>query len=101
MAESVAQGLHHMAHQCTLSETNEDLFHDTHLELQERMQNPIMFHAEMMGDIMYLQQVLRQHDAKEFVQAVVKEINRHVDCKNWTLKKRSKVPDDVQIVPSV
>jgi hypothetical protein len=101
MAESVAQGMHHMAHQSTLSETNEDLYHDTHLELQERMQNPIAFHAEMMGDILYLQQALRQHDAKEFVQAVVKKVNGHVDCKNWSLKKRSKVRDDVQIVPSV
>jgi hypothetical protein len=53
MADSVAQGMHHMAHQSTLSETNEDLFHDIHLELQERMQNPIAFHAEMMGDILY------------------------------------------------
>jgi hypothetical protein len=59
MAESVAQGLHRMAHQSTLSETNEDLFHGAHLELQERMQNPIAFHAEMMSDIMYLQQALR------------------------------------------
>jgi hypothetical protein len=50
---------------------------------------------------MYLQQALQQHDAKEFVQAVVKEINGHVDCKNWTLKKRNEVPKDVQIVPSV
>jgi hypothetical protein len=55
----------------------------------------------MMGDIMHLQQALRQHNSKKFVQAVVKEINGHVDCKNWTLKKRSKVPDDIQIVPSV
>jgi hypothetical protein len=101
MAESVAQGLHHMAHQSVFEETDEDLFHDAHLELQERMRNPIAFHAEMMGDIMYLQQALRQHDAKEFVQAVIKEINGHVDCDNWTLKKRSEVPDDVQIVPSV
>jgi hypothetical protein len=84
-----------------LSETNQDLFHDAHRELQERMQNPIVVHAEMMVDIMYLQQALGQHDSKEFVQAVVKEINRHMDCKNWTLKKRNKVPDDVQIVPSV
>jgi hypothetical protein len=90
-----------MAHQSTFKETDEDLFHEAHLELQERMPNPIAFHAEMMGDIMYLQQVLRQHNAKEFVQAVVKEINGHVSCDNWTLKKRSKVPDDVQIVPSV
>jgi hypothetical protein len=60
-----------------------------------------MFHTEMMGDIMYLQQALQQHDTKKFVQAVVKEINGHVDCKNWTLKKRNEVPEDVQIVPSV
>jgi hypothetical protein len=101
MAESVAQGMHHMAHQSTLSETNEDLFHDAHLELQEQMQNPIAFHAEMMGDILYLQQVLRQPDAKEIVQAVIKEVNGHVDCNKLTLKKRSKVPEDVQIIPSV
>jgi hypothetical protein len=37
MAESVAQGLHHMAHQSTFEETDEDLFHDAHLEHQERM----------------------------------------------------------------
>jgi hypothetical protein len=65
------------------------------------MQNPIAFHAELMGDILYLQQALRQPDAKEFVQAVIKEVNGHGDCNNWTLKKRSKVPEDVQIVPSV
>jgi hypothetical protein len=54
MAESIAQVIHNLAHQSTLSETDEDLFHDAHLELQERMQNPIAFYAEMMGDILYL-----------------------------------------------
>jgi hypothetical protein len=42
-----------------------------------------------MGDIMYLQQSLRQPDVKEFVQAVVKEVNGHVDSNNWTLKKQN------------
>jgi hypothetical protein len=46
MAESVSQrdffgntGMHYMAHQSTASrdETPEDLFHDQHLALQERM----------------------------------------------------------------
>jgi hypothetical protein len=101
MAESIAQGMHHVARQSTIGETDEDLFHDAHLDLQERMRNPIAFHAKMMGDIMYLQQALRQPDAKEYVQAVVKEVNGHVDSNNWTLKKRDEVPDDVQIVPSV
>jgi hypothetical protein len=80
--QNLSQGLHHMAHQSTFKETNEDLFHNAHLELQEQMQNPIAFHAEMMGDIMYLQQALCQPNAKEFVQAVVKEINGHVDSDN-------------------
>jgi len=66
--------------QSTMGKTDEDLFYNAHLDLQERMQNPIMFHAKMMGNIMYLQQAHGQSDAKEFVQAVVKEVNRHV----WT-----------------
>jgi hypothetical protein len=53
MAESIAQGLHHVAHESITGETDEDLSHDSHLELQERMRNPIAFHAKMMGDIMY------------------------------------------------
>jgi hypothetical protein len=61
---------------------DEDLFHYSHLQLQEQMRNTIAFHAEMMSDIMYLQQVLRQPDAKEFMQAVIKEVNRHMDCNN-------------------
>ncbi len=40
-------------------------------------------------------------NVKEFVQAVIKKVNGHVDCNNWTLQKRSKVPDDVQLIPSV
>jgi hypothetical protein len=65
------------------------------------MRNLIVFHAEMMGDIMYLQQAPKQPDAKEFVQAVIKEVNGHVDSNNWMLRKQSKLPEDVQIVPSV
>jgi hypothetical protein len=89
MAESVSQrnfygnqGMHYMASQATTGNTDEDLFQDTHLQLQECMRNPIAFHAEMMGDIMYLQQALKQPDAKEFVQAVIKEVNGHVDSNN-------------------
>jgi hypothetical protein len=87
--------------QATTSKTDEDLFHDSHLQLQERMRNPIAFHAELMGDIMYLQQGLRQLDAMEFIQAVIKEVYGHVDSNNWTLRKQSEVPEEVQIVPSV
>jgi hypothetical protein len=108
MAESVSQrdfyrnqGMHYMASQATTDNTDEDLFHDANLQLQECMRNPITFHAEMMGDNMYLQQALKQPNAKEFVQAVIKEVNGHMESNNWTLQKQSDVPEDVQIVPSV
>jgi hypothetical protein len=66
MAESVSkwnfykgQGMHYMSSQATTSKMDEDLFHDSHLQLQEQMRNPITFDAEMMGDIMYFQHALR------------------------------------------
>ncbi len=54
------------------NETPEDLFHDQHLDLQERTRNPITFHAGMMGDIMYYHQALQQPDAQKFANVVVK-----------------------------
>ncbi len=93
--------MHYMASQATTGNTGEDLFHDAHLQLQEHMRNPIAFHAEMMGDIMYLQQALKQPNAKEFFQVAIKEVNGQVDSNNWILQKQSNVPEDVQIVPSV
>ncbi len=77
-------GMHYMANQSTTAfdETPDDLFHDHHINLQEHMRNPIAFHAEMMGDIMYYNQTLQQPDAKQFANAVVKEINGHVDNKH-------------------
>ena len=63
--------MHYVASQAAIENTEEDLFHDAHLDLQERMQNPVSFHAEMMGDIMYLHQALKQQDSAQFVEAVV------------------------------
>ncbi len=79
--------MHYMALQSLMGETDEDLFHDAHLELQERMRNPIAFHAKMMGDIMYYRQALKQPDASQFVDVIIKEINGHVDNKHWRLAK--------------
>jgi hypothetical protein len=66
MVESVSQwdfygnqGMHYMASQASTGDTNEDLFHDAHIQLQERMRNSIAFLAKMMGNIMYLQQALK------------------------------------------
>jgi hypothetical protein len=110
MAKSTSQSdfyvisdMHYMANQSTTAfeETPEDLFHDHHLDLQERMQNPIVFNAEMMSDNMYYNQALQQPDAKQFANALVKELNGHVDNKHWILVKQEDVPSNTQVVPSV
>jgi hypothetical protein len=121
MADSVAQqsffgpsGMHYMSASATAGNTYDgrtfgdhdgqtfkDLLHDEHLALQDRMSHPIAFHEEMMGDIMYLNQALNQLDASHFVEAVITEVNGHVDNKHWQLTKRSKVPPNVDVLPSV
>ncbi len=105
MADSVSQrdfygssNMHYMAH---LSVLSDDELHDQHLELQERMRSPIAFHAEMMGDIMYYHQAMKQPDASEFANACVKEVNGHIQAKRWKVIHRSKVPDGIDVLPSV
>jgi hypothetical protein len=65
------------------------------------MHHPIAFLTEMMGGVMYLNQALRQPDSKEFVQAVIKEVNGHDDNNHWKLIPRTEVPEGTEVVPSV
>ncbi len=98
--------MHYMAHNATTAhdddgQTVEDRQHDAHLHLQDRMSHPIAFHVEMMGDIMYLNQALHQPDADKFVEAVITEINDHVDNNHWKLTKRVDIGKDVDVLPSM
>jgi hypothetical protein len=83
----VKQKMHYMASQ-TVCEYNYGRLHDSHLNHQDCMRHPIALPAEMMGDVMYLHQVLCQPDSKEFVEAVIKEVNGHVDNDHWKLIPR-------------
>jgi hypothetical protein len=75
--------------------------HDSHLDLQDCMCHPIVFLAEMMGDIMYLHQALCQPDAREFVKAVIKEVNGYIGNDHWKLIPCTEVPEGTEVVPSV
>jgi hypothetical protein len=107
MAESVSQWdfygkekMHYMASQAVCKH-NYNRLHDSHLNLQYRMHHPVTFLAEMMGDVMYLHQALRQPGSKEFVEAVIKEVNSHVDNDHWKLIPCTEVPEGTEVVPSV
>ncbi len=55
----------------------------------------------MMGNIMYLHQALQQPDAREFVKAIIKEVNGHIDNNHWKLIPRTEVPEGIEVIPSV
>ncbi len=113
MAESIDQkyffgssDMHYMSAHATTAcnsddQTYEDSQHDEHLSFQDCMSHPIAFHAEMMGNIMYLNQTLQQPDTNQFMEAVIAEVNGHVDNKHWQLTKRSEVPPNTDVLPSV
>ncbi len=84
-----------------MCEDDYEYLHDSHLDLQECMRHPIMLLSEMMGDIIYLHQALDQPDAREFVEAVIKEINDHINNNRWKLISCTEVPEDTEVVPSV
>jgi hypothetical protein len=112
MQDSVSQwpffgeaGMHYMqAHQAITVEEAEFIYardHDFHLDLQDRMRDPIAFHAEMMGDIMYFHQAMQQDDALEFVKAVVNKVNDHIEHNRWQLVQRDKIPEGIEPIPTV
>ena len=107
MAESVSQQdfygrdkMHYMASQAVYEHGYKRLC-NSHLDLQDHMRHPIAFLAEMMGDILYLHQALHQPDAREFVEAVIKEVNGHIDNDHWKLIPYTEVPEGTEVMPSV
>ena len=84
-----------------LGESAADQEHTCHLSTQDRMQHPVAFLVEMCEDIMYFAQAIKQPDRRQFVEAIVKEVNGHVENQNWELIKRSEVPVGEPIQQSV
>ncbi len=50
---------------------------------------------------MFLHQALHQPDAMGFVEAVIKEVNGHIDNNHWKLTPCTEVPEGTEVVLSV
>lgn len=61
----------------------------------------LAFAASSDPDVLYLNEALKAPDRKEFIQAMVKEIQSHVDKGNWLIVNRSDIPDGKTVVPAV
>ena len=82
-------------------QTEADMSLDNHLDLQECKRDPVAFHGEMMEDIMYFHQVIKQPDAQEFLKAVMKEDEAHIRDNHWKLVKQSKGPPGTDVFSSI
>jgi hypothetical protein len=107
MAESVSQQdfygrdkMYYMASQA-MCEHDYECLQDYHLNLHNCMRHPIAFLAEMMGDILYQHQALHQPDAREFMDAVIKEVNGHINNDHWKLIPCTELPEGTEVIPSV
>jgi hypothetical protein len=102
--ESIAQ--EHISLAFQFDETMED-----ELDLQEAMSDPIAFAntwcrpvalaASSDPDNLYMHEAMKQPDKKEFIQAMKKEVSAHEDGKHWELTKRSNIPSQHKVLPSV
>ena len=62
-----------------------DAMHEDNYSLQDAMMNPIAFLSKTQEDTMYFDQAMKAPDHKEFIKVCVKEVNDHIDQKQWKL----------------
>ena len=65
------------------------------------MRDLVAFNAEMMGDVMYFHQVIKQPNAWEFVKAIVKEVEAHIRDNHWELDKQSEILPGMDVLLSI
>ena len=57
--------------------------------------------ASTNPDIMYLHEAMREPDRKQFLRAMVKEVQAQMVNNNFTVIRREQVPEGVQVLPAV
>jgi hypothetical protein len=78
-----------------------EAMHEDDYLLQDQLQDPIAFMTSTSPDVLYFDQAMHQPDRSEFVKAIIREVNDHIERKHWKLIPRDQVPKDVKILDSV
>ena len=68
---------------------------------QDKMSDPIAFKASTNPDILYYHQAMQAHDKDAFKQAVIEEVNAHIEGNHWELIDKNNVPDGTKVIDSV
>ena len=68
----------------------------------EPEQHPLLaFKASADPDTMYMHQALKQPDSRKFAEAMKKEVQDQIDNGNFSVIKRSEVPEGEKVLPTV
>ena len=59
---------------------------------QDNIQEPLAYLASSDPGMMYSDQATKQPDRKEFLNAEIREVNSHLQCKHWKLFPRKDFP---------
>ena len=79
---------------------DQDMYHgEEEYEVQRQMTDPIAFAASSDQDIMNLPKAMKQHDKKEFVQAMVDEVTTYTNRGHWKIIRTSDVPPGTKSCP--
>jgi hypothetical protein len=78
-----------------------ELYHDGGYQIEEEMDDPIAFAASNNPDVMYYDQALKEPDSEKFEEAMIKEVMAHTDNEHWEIVRKSDVPKDDPVLPSV
>ena len=68
---------------------------------EELLDDPMAFKASTDPDIMYMHKAMREKDKQKFVEAMEKEVNDQMNNGNFTIVRKSEVPEGKAILPAV
>jgi Reverse transcriptase (RNA-dependent DNA polymerase) len=78
-----------------------DVFHDNHLSLQDKMDDPIAFTASANPDILYYDKAMSAPDGDMFPEAMGTEVGSMDNDIHRDIIPIAKVPDDQPVLPAV
>jgi hypothetical protein len=78
-----------------------DAYHQEDYATQDLMNDPIAFAASTNPDILYYHEAMKQPDRLKFMDAIVQEMNAHIENKNWELMDKATLPKGVKVLDAV
>lgn len=78
-----------------------DVQHQEDYRLQDEMDDHVSFLVRSMGDIIYFHQATKAPDRRKFSEAIVKELNSHIENKHWEMIHKDEVSIGEKVIDSV